>query len=280
MTVATTTTTITYSGNGSSTVFTFPFIADSASDIVVTYTNTLGVSTVLGPTEYSLIINAVPVGGLWGIGGSVTYPITGSPVVPITVGTTLSITRAVPYEQLVSISNQGAFYPQAVEQGLDILELQIQQLVTDSAYTLKTPVTDVYPPNTLPSASLRANGYLAFDSTGQPIITTAPSGGGSGSVNGVPRKISTTGTATITLLSSDAFGGVSIYQSSTPVTTIQLPTTGSPIPIFDGSGNAGTYPITILPPAGLTINGMAQFIMAFNYQSATFYNDGTSILVG
>lgn len=63
------------------------------------------------------------------------------------------------------------------------------------------------------------------------------------------------------------------------MTTVQLPAGNGPYPVFDGSGNAGTYPITILPPAGKTINGLAQYILAFNYQSAVFYIDASSVLV-
>lgn len=278
MTVATTTSTVTYLGNGATTLFTFPFIGVAAADLIVTVTDNLGVSTILGPTQYSVVINAIPVGGLWGIGGSVTYPIGVSPV-PIPVGYSLAITRALPYTQTVSISNQGAFYPQAVEQALDKLELQIQQLVTDYAYTLKTPVTDAVPPNTLPAAALRANGYLAFDATGQPIITTAPTVTPIVGSFAVPRKVATTGTATINVLTTDAFGGVTIYQSSAPVTTIQLPTTGGPYPVYDASGNAASFPIKVLPPGGKTIQGAAQYYLAFNYQSAIFNQDITSVVV-
>lgn len=280
MTISTTTSTITYQGNGATTVFSFPFVADSAADIVVTYTNALGVATILTNTQYTLIINAVPSGGLWGIGGTVTYPITGSPVIPLAAGTYITITRAVPYEQTVSINNQGAFYPQVVEQGLDILELQIQQLETDLQYSIKAPLSDITPPNVLPSASLRANGYLAFDSTGQPVVLfgmtpVSPSGSTAST-----RKVVVTTTSTINILTSDLFGGVSIYQSGTPVTTVQLPTQYGPYPIFDGSLNASTYPIKVLPPAGLLIEGNSSYYLVFNGQSATFFNDGTQIIVG
>lgn len=280
MTISTTTNTITYEGNGVTTVFTFPFVPDSASDIIVTFTDSIGISTVLSPSQYTLIINATPVGGLWGIGGSVTYPITGSPPVPISIDTYITITRAVPYTQNVSINNQGAFYPAVVEQGLDILELQIQQLATDYEYTLKFPLTDPNPPNTLPTFTQRADGLLGFDSNGQPIIVSNTSGGGTGTAGYAnPRRVSTTGTSTISVLTSDSFGGVSIYQSSSPITTVQLPTTRGPYPIFDGSLNANSFPITILPPVGLTILGQTSYVLAFAGQSAVFYNDGLQIVV-
>lgn len=280
MTISTTTSTTTGSGNGVTTVFNFSFVPDSAADIVVTYTDASGVATVLPSSAYTLVINPPAPGELWGVGGSVTYPITGSPPTPIATGTFLTITRAVPYEQNVSINNQGAFYPQVVEQGLDILELQIQQLNTDVDYSIKTPLSDVNPPNDLPPAALRAGGVLGFDANGQPIITTITSGGGSGTGTGsTVRKVSTTGTATINVTTGDAYAGVSIYQSSSPVTTVQLPTTLGPYTVFDGSYNSSTYPIKILPPAGKTILGKTAYALTFDGQSATFSNDGTEILV-
>lgn len=134
MTISTTTFFITYTGNGSTTAFTFPFVPDAAAYLVVYLTNlSTGVVTILDPSTYTVVINAPPTGGLWGIGGTVTYPNIGS---PLTSSYSITIQRAVPYEQLISISNQGAFYPQAVEQALDILEMQIQQLAGNSQFVL------------------------------------------------------------------------------------------------------------------------------------------------
>ena len=275
MTVSTTTSTVTYQGNGATTVFTFPFIGVMASDLIITYTDANGVASILNPVQYSVVINPVPVGGLWGIGGSVTYPLSGTPIQP---GTLISITRDVPYTQDVSIANQGAFYPQAVEQGLDVLELQIQQIETGLDHTLRTPVTDLLPLNELPPAKARANGYLSFDDNGQPIIVSEVSPP-EPTIYANPRRVSTTGTSTINMIPGDSWAGISIYQSGTPQTTVQLPAFGGPYNVFDASGNAGSFPITVLPPAGQTINGLSQYILAFGYQSATFYLDGVSVLV-
>jgi len=244
---------------------------------VVLINTSTGVITTLGPTQYSVVLNNPPTGGLWGIGGAVTYPLSGS---PIQIGTNIAITRDVPYEQNISISNQGSFYPQAVEQALDILELQIQQLATDQEYSLQVPVTDLIPPNVLPSAAARAGGTLSFDSTGQPVITFP----GSGNIPtpgqfANPRRIAVSGTNTTNILVGDSFAGVSISQASPSTTTLQLPATEGPWPIFDASGNAGTYPITVLPSSGKTINGQTSYILAFNYQSITVYFDGTQFLV-
>jgi hypothetical protein len=167
MTISTTSTTVTYQGNGSTTAFTFSFVADSPSDLVVSLTDSSGIVTLLDPSQYSVVLNPVPTGGLWGIGGTVTYPISGS---PISSGTNITITRAVPYTQDVSISNQGAFYPQAVEQALDVLELQIQQIKTESEYSLKFPLSGGVVPDDLLGAAERAGNVLAFDDNGQVVM--------------------------------------------------------------------------------------------------------------
>lgn len=94
-----------------------------------------------------------------------------------------------------------------------------------------------------------------------------------------PRAVNTTGTATISVLASDTLSGIVIYQSSTPATTVQLPAANGIYPITDGSLNSASYPITVLPPAGLTILGQTAFTIDFNGQSSTFASDGTQIIV-
>lgn len=279
MTVGTTTSTVTLLGNGATTVFNFSFIGDQPSTLYVSYTSPQGIITVLNPSTYTLAITPAIPPALWGIGGTVTYPNTGSPPVPIPVGSYLTITRDVPYTQNVSISNQGAFYPQSVEQALDILELQIQQIETAQTYSIQTPISDPTPPAVLPPAALRVGGILGFDNNGQPEIVfqnnpnVAP-------VQATPRRVNNASTTTIGMFTTDAYGGISIYQSGSAVTSVQLPASGGPYPVFDGGLNANTFPITVLPPAGELILGQSSFVMNFQGQSATFYNDGTQILIG
>lgn len=119
MTVATTTSSQTFSGNGATTTFSFDFVFFDDSTITVYYTNGSGLTTLVPQGDYTLAGE-----GNSG-GGSITYPLTGP---PIANGTVLTAYRNVPYQQLVTIKNQGAFYAAVTEQGLDMLELQIQQL--------------------------------------------------------------------------------------------------------------------------------------------------------
>lgn len=111
-------------GNGVTTSFNFTFVGDSISYIVVTYTDITGNATVLSAASYTVSLNEAATGSLWGIGGTVTYPLVGS---PIAAGTTLTVARILPLTQVNTISNQGNFAPQVTESALDTLAMQIQQ---------------------------------------------------------------------------------------------------------------------------------------------------------
>lgn len=250
MTIATETSTATYLGNGTTTVFNFSFVGASASDLEVIYVDSTGTAVTVNPSLYTVYINPTSSGQLWGVGGTVTYPIGLTPT-PIAAGTTLTINRIVPYTQSVTIDNQGAFYPQAVEEAMDLLELQIQQVETGVGFAIRAPLTDPVPPNVLPSAPERANGFLAFDSAGQPIISTGTGGGGGGGGGGtsITYTFSTTaalltgfptspvlsnGTTVLTggrTTEGDLGGGVFYYVSSDTTTadnggTIRVDTNG------------------------------------------------------
>lgn len=125
MTISTTTNQQTFGGNGSTVVFTYAFIAASAADLNLIYTAANGSQMTIPSTQYLVTINPPGPNEIWGIGGTLTYPLVGA---PIAAGTTLTLTRILPLTQEVSISNQGNFYPQTVELANDLLEMQIQQV--------------------------------------------------------------------------------------------------------------------------------------------------------
>lgn len=168
-------------GNASQTAFSFPFIGVAAADISVTFTDATGAQTVLvngpGPTQYQLVLNAAVPPALWGIGGTVTYNPSGT---PIASGTTLTILRTLPYVQLTSLQNQASFgqLAQATEQALDQLEMQIQQIAEAVTRVVQAPASDPAGINlTLPPAAQRANTGLAFDGAGNVIAGTTPATG-------------------------------------------------------------------------------------------------------
>ncbi len=125
MTISTQQSSQTFLGNGATNSFNFTFVGDAASDIIVSYTDADGNVTVLTPAQYTLFLNPASTGSLWGVGGTVTYPIMGS---PIANGTSITISRILPLTQETSISNQGAFTPSVIETALDTLEMQLQQV--------------------------------------------------------------------------------------------------------------------------------------------------------
>lgn len=125
MTVSTSQASEIFLGNGATNTFTFSFIGVAAEDIQVVYSNPPTGQITLLPSQYTLFLNPAAAGSLWSVGGTVTYPTSGT---PIPDGSTLTISRILPFTQTTSISNQGNFYPQAIEQALDKLEMQIQQI--------------------------------------------------------------------------------------------------------------------------------------------------------
>lgn len=125
MTISTTQSIGTAFGDGVTTVFSFSFVPDSATYIQVLYTDANGNQSLLSPSIYSVTVPAPPTGSIWATSFTLTYPLSGA---PIAIGTSIEVTRLIPLQQLVSLDNQGNFYPSDVETGLDILEMQIQQV--------------------------------------------------------------------------------------------------------------------------------------------------------
>lgn len=125
LTISTTASSTTVAGNNATKVFSFSFVADAVSDIEVIFTNSSGQQTTLLPSQYLVAINPTPTTGLWGVGGTVTYPLSGS---AIAANTKLTIQRILPLTQETSISNQGDFSPEVIEQALDTATMQLQQV--------------------------------------------------------------------------------------------------------------------------------------------------------
>lgn len=172
MTVSTTATKITSQGNGATTAWPFTFAIQSASEVVVTLTDSAGTVTTLPSSSYSVTINAATGSNPTPVGGSVTYPLSGS---PLALGNFLTVQRIAPLTQPTSLANQGISWQSTIESALDDLTFQTQQLNFQIGQQFSVPVSDP-PPATLPVASSRANQWAAFDSVGNMIAASAPSG--------------------------------------------------------------------------------------------------------
>ena len=170
MTIATTSNKVVGQGNGSTTVFPYSFPIPAAADLVVTYTDANGNATVLQPSQYT-------VSGLGtSTGGTVTYPTVASGGSPIASGTSLTIQRILPAQQLTSLQNQSGFYQGVVEGALDYLMMLIQQALAYQQMAVLQPPSDTTAIGNLPPKAARANGVFTFDANGNPQATQLPSG--------------------------------------------------------------------------------------------------------
>jgi len=143
MTVSNSTGSITHIGNSATTVWSYNFLVLEASHMQVSLFNTAdSTTTVLGTSAYSVTGITNP------SGGTVTYPLSGS---PITSQYKLIIERIVPFTQLLDISNQDGFHPEVVEEQFDLTTMMIQQLNRSVVDLAGNPTTD----------------YIEFDSAAQ-----------------------------------------------------------------------------------------------------------------
>lgn len=165
MTISSTQRTVTYTGNGTNQNFAIPFKLFATTDAVVTRLDTVTQveSTLVVGTDYSVTLNGDQ---NYSPGGSIT-----TTVAP-TATQRISITSAVPLTQPLDISNQGGFYPDVLNDALDRATIQIQQLQFSSSRLVQAPATDVAGNLTLPSSTARANRYLMFDASGNPVAST------------------------------------------------------------------------------------------------------------
>lgn len=146
-------------GNGATPIFTYDFLIPTGTQVVI-YTDISGTETTLTSSQYIITGLDNP------NGGTVIYPTAGS---PIANGTSLTIARILPLEQLVAISNQGAFYPAAAEGALDYIMMCLQQIQNETGRALVVPIVDPSQPLPLPAVAQRANQLLGFDTLGNPI---------------------------------------------------------------------------------------------------------------
>lgn|GEM_PF-4800162 len=119
MSLSSTTNKMIHVGNGATSEWPFPFPVLEAGHLAVILTDGTGLETVLSPSLYGVAGIGDPAGG------SVTYPLLGS---PIASDTKLTLLRTVPYTQTTVLSNQGGYYPEVVERRFDQIYMALQQL--------------------------------------------------------------------------------------------------------------------------------------------------------
>lgn len=159
MTVTTETNVALFVGNGIADEFDYAFrVLDSTHLLVEQLSATTGLVTkTYTAGEYT-------VSGVGTNAGSVTL-LAGA----LSADYHLRVTRTVPYTQELDIVNQGGFYPETVEEQLDLTVMGLQQVGEIAGRALVVPPGETG--FTLSQASDRAGKFLAFNAGGEPIET-------------------------------------------------------------------------------------------------------------
>lgn len=188
MTVSTTTNTVVYRGNGAATTYAVPFLVKDEDHLVVkrrVFATGVIDLTYIG-TDYSYAGIDDPSGTLTLDGAALadTYE--------------LVITRVVPYTQDLDIVNTGGFYPETVEDQLDLLEMQIQQVKDMASRSIRLASGEET--DDLDGDAARANMFPAFDAAGNLMLSS-----GTGADSGLRTDLAAlTGSSLVKFLQSGA----------------------------------------------------------------------------
>ena len=109
--------------------FIYPAIHESHIEVFVKSTDKEDEETLSYGNDYSVTLNPS------GAGGTVTL------ISPVTSGRILTISRKTPLTQNIDLPNQGPFYAETIEEGLDKSILIAQESFTNNARALKLPVS-------------------------------------------------------------------------------------------------------------------------------------------
>ena len=123
-----------FNGNGSQTVFPFVFKTFSTADLLVVRTDEDGLEyDLVLDSDFSVSLNADQDANP---GGSVTYPVSGT---PLPTGETLTIVSNLDYTQTTDIQNAGGFFAQVIEDALDRNVMLVKQVNEEVSRTAWTP---------------------------------------------------------------------------------------------------------------------------------------------
>ena len=165
MTVSSNTSRISYAGNGSETIFAFPyyFLAD-ADLVVVRRDDASGAETTLVlDTDYTVT------GAGMAAGGAITT------MTPPAAGQTLTIRRVVSLTQSTDFVANDPLDAEVLERAVDRATMADQQLQEQVGRALKFPVGDSTALSTiLPPATTRASKNFGFNAAGEPIAVDPP----------------------------------------------------------------------------------------------------------
>ena len=163
MTISSTTVKNSYSGDSSTTTFTYTFKIFADSDIQVIIRSSTGTETTKTITTHYTVTGA-------GVSAGGTVIFTGGNI-PVT-GETVILRRNIPQTQAIDYIANDPFPAESHEEGLDRATMAIQQIQEEVTRSIKLSKT-----NTMTSteftvgAAARANKILAFDTNGEIAVT-------------------------------------------------------------------------------------------------------------
>lgn len=165
MTVAATGNRVSYTGNGATVAFSFPYTYRATSDlIVIVRTIASGAESVKANiTDY--IVSGVSDSGTGGFSSATVTMVTAP-----TALQELHIIRQVPATQSADYTSGGGVDPPTLEGGLDRLSQAIHYTVDALDRVVRGKRTGD-PISELPTGTTRANKVFAFDSSGQPTVS-------------------------------------------------------------------------------------------------------------
>ncbi len=163
MTISTTTVSQSYSGDGSTTAFTYSFPINSTTEIKVIERSATGTETVksegTGSTNYGIVDNGAS-------GGTVTM------VTAPASGTTLVLIRDTSLTQGTDYVENDPFPAESHESALDKVQMQIQEIQEEVDRSIKISRTNTMTSTSFTeNATSRASKVLSFDSSGELAVT-------------------------------------------------------------------------------------------------------------
>lgn len=167
---------VTYSCNGSTTTFPFTFPIVTDDDLQVVLTDSGGTETVLTKTSNYTVTGQNSQFDNGGNVNTVSYASGSEAAYAYPSGYTLTIYRQMPLTQELDFVESMATLYESFEDGLDKLTMIVQQLNERISGAIRTKKNETPPTMELPAASQRANKYLAFGASGQPVATAGSPG--------------------------------------------------------------------------------------------------------
>lgn len=160
-----------YTGTGALSSYDYDFRIFEASDLEVIVRDPDGVETLLViATDYEVNdVGEEPGGDIDLVDLDQAWLTSGN----LTTGWHLSIRRVMPLVQDTDIRNQGAYFPDVIEDQFDKLVMIDQQQQDEIDRSIKVPASEDSTGMEVPAVEVRAGNLFGWDADGDPIATSA-----------------------------------------------------------------------------------------------------------